>query len=276
MINSDNKMRIDLHNHTTLCNHATGTMEEYVLKAIEKKIDVFGFSEHAPMDFDPKYRMDISQKSFYENEIKNLKEKYSEQIEILLAYEVDFMQNSSLMLDEILNAKVDYLIGSVHFIQEKSKKENDLWGFDNPEFIGKYKEKNIDDIWKDYFEAIEQMAKSNLFDVVGHFDLIKVFKYLPKKDIRLIANKALKAIKKSNMVIEINAAGLRKPIAEAYPSLSLLQICFELDIPITFSSDAHSIEQIGFKYDEVSTLAKEIGYTKCVFFRNKDRHLVTF
>ena len=265
--------RVDLHNHTTLCNHADGSMEEYVKKAIEVGIDVFGFSEHAPMDFDPKYRMKLTEKSLYENEVSRLKKKYEKDIELLLAYEVDFMQNKKLMLDEILNAKVDYLIGSVHFIQEKN---SELWGFDNPEFIGKYKEKNIDEIWIDYFEAIEQLAKSNLFDVVGHFDLIKVFKYLPKKDIKLIARNALNAIKKSNMVLEINAAGLRKPIKESYPSKELLELAFELDIPITFSSDAHSVEQIGFMYEDVKKLAKNIGFTECIFFRNRDKEVVIF
>lgn len=268
-----NRIRVDLHNHTTLCNHAEGTMEEYVKKAIQEGIDIFGFSEHAPMDFDPKYRMNIGEKSFYENEVKNLKEKYKNDIEILLAYEVDFMQDNKLMMDEILNAKVDYLIGSVHFIQEKN---SELWGFDNPEFIGKYKEKNIDEIWVDYFDAIEQLAKSNYFDIVGHFDLIKVFKYLPKKDIRLIAKNALKAIKKSNMVLEINAAGLRKPIKEPYPSKELLEVVYELDIPITFSSDAHSVEQIGFMYDDVTSFAKKIGFTKCTYFRKRDKQVVTF
>ena len=267
------KTRVDLHNHTTLCNHATGSMEEYIQKAIELEIDVFGFSDHAPMPFDPKYRMDISSKESYEEDVLSLKERYKKDIEILLAYEVDFMQNSTLMLDEILNAKVDYLIGSIHFIQEK---DSSLWGFDNPEFIGKYKEKNIDDIWIDYFEAIEQLAKSNLFDIVGHLDLIKVFKYLPNKDIKSLALPALKAIKKANMVLEVNAAGLRKPINQPYPSKELLEVAFELDIPITFSSDAHEPSQIGFKYDEVTNLAKEIGYSKCVFYRNREKELVTF
>lgn len=270
----ETKIRVDLHNHTSLCNHANGTMEEYIQKAIEEKIDVFGFSEHAPMDFDPKYRMDISQKSFYENEVKNLKEKYVNDIEILLAYEVDFMQNRSLIMDEVLNADVDYLIGSVHFIQDKNK--DNLWGFDNPEFIGKYKEKNIDDIWIDYFSAIKQMAKSNLFNVVGHLDLIKVFKYLPKKDIRIIASEALKEIKKSDMVLEINSAGLRKPIAEAYPSKELLSLAYELDIPITFSSDAHSVDHIGYKYSDAVNLAKDVGYSKCTYFRKKDKQIVSF
>lgn len=266
-------MRVDLHNHTTLCNHATGTVEEYIQKAIEIGIDVFGFSDHAPMPFDPKYRMDITQKELYENEVLYMKEKYKNDIQILLAYEVDFMQNSSLMLDEILNAKVDYLIGSIHFIQEK---DSNLWGFDNPEFIGKYKEKNIDDIWIEYFEAIKELAKSNLFDIVGHLDLIKVFKYLPTKDIKSLALPALKAIKKANMTVEINAAGLRKPIEQPYPSRDLLEVAFELDIPITFSSDAHDPSQIGFKYDEVTAIAREIGYKHCALYRNRDRELVTF
>lgn len=266
-------MRVDLHNHTPLCNHANGSMEDFIKRAIEVGIDVFGFSDHAPMPFDPKYRMDISQKNKYEQSIDFLKEKYKDKIEVLKAYEVDFMQNRSLMLDEVLQADVDYLIGSVHFIQEQN---SDLWGFDNPEFIGKYKEKNIDDIWAEYFGAIEELAKSNLFDIVGHLDLIKVFKYLPNKDIKILAKKALQEIKKSNMVIEINAAGFRKPIAQAYPSKDLLEVAYELQIPITFSSDAHEIDQIGFMYEKVTDIAREIGYNQCVIFKNRDRQLVKF
>jgi histidinol-phosphatase (PHP family) len=266
------KIRVDLHNHTSLCNHADGSMEEYVQKAIDIGIDVFGFSDHAPMPFDLKYRMDISKKDFYEKEVLFLKNKYKNEIEILLAYEVDFMENASYMLEEVLNSKVDYLIGSIHFLKNK----NDIWGFDNPEFIGVYKSKNIDAIWQEYFDCIEKMAKSNLFDVVGHLDLIKVFKFMPKKDIKSIAKNALTQIKKSNMVLEINAAGLRKPIAQTYPSKELLEIAYDLDIQITFSSDAHNTSQIGFKYDEVTTLVKQIGYSKCVLFRNRDKKLVTF
>lgn len=269
-------MRVDLHNHTVLCNHAVGTVREYIEKAIEVGIDVYGFTDHAPMDYDPRYRMSIEHKEFYENTILNLKKEYENDIDILLGYEVDFMQKVP-MLDEILNSKVDYLIGSIHFLEPKIKsKDNEPWGFDNPEFIGKYKKQNIDDIWIDYFEVLELLAKSRHFDVVGHLDLIKVFKFLPKKDIKSIALNALKEIKKSNMTIEINSAGLRKPIAEQYPSNELLELAYELDIPITFSSDAHSVEQIGFGYDEVKAIAQKVGYKKCAIFKNRDRQLVTF
>ena len=263
-------MRVDLHNHTTLCNHANGTVEQYVQRAIELGIDHYGFSDHAPMNFDPKYRMDISQKALYEKWVLDAKEKYKNQIKILLAYEVDYLEG--YILDEIINSKVDYLIGSVHFLKNK----NDMWGFDNPEFIGVYESKDIDTIWLEYFDAIKSMAKTQLFDIVGHFDLIKVFRFLPKKDIRILANDALKQIKKTGMVLEINPAGLRKPIGETYPSKQLLELAYEMNIDITFGSDAHEIEQVGFKYDEVVSLAKEIGYTKCITFDNREKIKIDF
>ncbi len=272
-------MRVDLHNHTKLCNHAEGEIEEYIEAAIEKKIDVFGFSDHAPMNFDPKYRMKLSQIPLYEQMVKEAKERYKDKIEILLAYEVDFLPG--LIEDRVLNAKVDYLIGSVHFLpRANSHKEilihQDLWGFDNPEFIGEYKNQDIDKIWQDYFDAIETMAKKRVFDIVGHLDLIKVFNYKPKKDVRVIAKNALKAIKKSDMVLEISSAGLRKPVGEIYPSKELLEMAYEMDIPITFASDAHKPEQVGYKIEEIEKLAKEIGFRKCAVFRNRDRKLINF
>lgn len=257
-------MRVDLHNHTKLCNHAEGEIEEFVEAAIKKDIDIFGFSDHATMDFDQKYRMKLEEMSLYEKMVKDAKERYKDKIEILLGYEVDFLPG--FMKNEVLNAKVDYLIGSVHFLGS--------WGFDNPEFIGEYKNKDIDKIYEEYFDAVEAMAKSNLFNIVGHFDLIKVFNFKPKKDVRLIAKNALKAINKAGMVLEISSAGLRKPVKESYPSRELLEVAYEMDIPITFSSDAHKVSQVGYKLDEIEKMAKEIGYKKCAIFRNKEMEFV--
>jgi len=259
-------MRIDLHNHTTRCNHAEGTIDDYIKRAIELGIDIYGFSEHAPMDFDLEYRLLFNNMDEYVSDVLSAKERYKDKIKILLGYEVDYLKG--YMDSRVINADVDYLIGSVHFLNR--------WGFDNPAFIGEYKNRDIDDIWQEYFDSIEAMAKTGYFNIVGHLDLIKVFNYIPKKDIRLIAYNALKAIKKSKMAIELNSAGLRKPAKEIYPSKKLLQIAYELDIPITFSSDAHKIEDIGFGYKEVTEVAKEIGYTKAVTFEEKQQIMFIF
>jgi len=153
------------------------------------------------MDFDPKYRMNFSQMKDYEKAVLDAKELYKDKVEILLAYEVDYLKGH--MDARVLNTDVDYLIGSVHFIDE--------WGFDNPEFIGHYEHEDIDLIWQKYFDTIEEMANTKLFDIVGHLDLIKVFRFMPKKDINLIAKNALLAIKKADMTLELNVSGFRKP-----------------------------------------------------------------
>ena len=259
-------MRIDLHNHTPLCNHATGIPREYVLEAINQRIDIYGFSDHAPMDFDEKYRMSFEQMAGYEAEILSLKDEFKEQIDIRLGYEVDYLEGH--MDSRVLNANVDYLIGSVHFL--------DKWGFDNPEFIGEYKNRDIDTIWQEYFDAIEAMAKSGEFNIVGHIDLIKVFNFKPKKDIQMIAKNAIKAIKNAQMAVEINTAGLRKPVKEAYPSLEILQMCYENSIDITFGSDAHKVDDIGFAYTQAVELVKSVGYTQCVSFISRERQLHKF
>ena len=259
-------MIVDLHNHTTLCNHAEGTIDEYILQAIASGTKIFGFSEHAPMDFDPKYRLSFEQMSIYKKNILNAKKKYANEIEILFAYEVDFLEGH--MDERVLNADVDYLIGSVHFI--------DKWGFDNPEFIGRYEDENIDDIWQKYFDAIEKMAKSGLFDIVGHLDLIKVFKFMPRKNILDIAKNALMAIKEADMALEINMAGYRKPIKEAYPSKELLEEAFKLGIPITFSSDAHAPKQVSLFASEIIALARSLGYKQCATFKNRQRRMIDF
>jgi histidinol-phosphatase (PHP family) len=218
------------------------------------------------MDFDRAYRLSFEEMDLYHSDVLSAKEKYADRIEILLGYEVDYLPGH--MDERILKADIDYLIGSVHFI--------DKWSFDNPEFIGEWKERSIDEIWQAYFEATEAMAKTGLFDIAGHLDLIKVFKFMPQKDIRLLAQKSLKAIKKQNMVLEINTAGLRKPIVEIYPSRTLLEEAYALDIPITFSSDAHTVDQVGFKYEKAAAIAREVGYTKAVTFRKRDRELIIF
>jgi len=259
-------MIADLHNHTKLCNHASGKMEEYVNEAINKGVKYFGFSDHAPMDFDKKYRMSYDDMLQYETDVKNLKKQYQDKIEILLGYEVDFLPK--YMDKRVLKAKVDYLIGSVHFINE--------WGFDNPEFIGEYKNKDIDKIWEDYFEAISALAKSGHFDIVGHIDLIKVFNFLPKKDVKVIAKSAISEIKKANLVVELNMAGYKKPINELYPSNNILELIAEYDIPITFGSDAHSPKEVCKYEKELKNILSKFNFTKCTVFKNRDRKLINF
>ncbi len=258
--------KIDLHNHTTRCNHAEGTVEAYIERAIDLGIDIYGFSEHAPMDFDEGYRVSFDDMAAYESDIRRARETYADRIDIRLGYEVDWLPGH--MDDRVLNAGVDFLIGSVHFI--------DKWGFDNPEFIGEWHERDVDTVWRDYFEAVTAMVRSGHFDIVGHLDLIKLFGDWPTTDVRALARPALEAIADSGMVLEINTAGLRKPVGELYPARPLLEEAHALKIPVTFGSDAHAPGQVGAGLEEAYALARAVGYTEAVTFQNRQPQMIKF
>lgn len=257
-------MIVDLHNHTPLCNHATGTPIDYAKAAFNQGCKFYGFSDHAPMNFDQKYRMSFKDMDDYKEAIDILKAEFRDKMEILFGYEVDYLPG--FIDDRVLNANVDYLIGSVHFLNG--------WGFDNPEFIGEYKNRDIDQIYIDYFNAIKEMAKFGKFDIVGHIDLIKVFNYKPKTDIRIIAKDALNEIKKSGMTVELNSAGLRKPVCEIYPGDEILEMMSQMGIDITLSSDAHSIEQVGQNMDKIIKKAKDFGYNEVAIYKNREKIMV--
>lgn len=259
-------MRVDIHNHTTYCNHATGSIQEYVCRARELGINIFGFSCHAPMDFDSKYRMEFATLPQYIREIRMIQESCSD-MEILCALEVDYILGREDLLSQIvLESPLDYLIGSVHFL--------DTWGFDNPEFVGEWSKRGVRQTWNHYLDSIESMLKTGYFQIIGHLDLPKIFGSVMPSNLLLKLHDILELARDKDMVLEVNAAGLRKPIREQYPSAEILKIAKELGLDITLSSDAHSVSQIGFGYLECLQLIKCLGFRNLAIFRNKTKVLV--
>jgi histidinol-phosphatase (PHP family) len=110
-----------------------------------------------------------------------------------------------------------------------------------------------------------------MFDIVGHLDLIKVFNFRPNEDIKILAKEAIEAIADNNLVVEINTAGIRKAVNEPYPSITLLEMIKEKNIDITFGSDAHNKNQVGFYLKECYNTAKFLGYKKVVYFENREK-----
>ena len=51
--------RADLHTHTALCKHASGTPEEYLAAAQKARLAYWGVSDHfpAPAGYDAEFRM---------------------------------------------------------------------------------------------------------------------------------------------------------------------------------------------------------------------------
>lgn len=85
-----------------------------------------------------------------------------------------------------------------------------------------------------YCERLRQAAASGLFEILGHVDLPKKFRFLPRGELGELFKPVFDAAAASRTAIELNTAGLREDCAEIYPSLPLLKLARARGVPITF------------------------------------------
>jgi histidinol-phosphatase (PHP family) len=183
-----------------------------------------------------------------------------------LGIECDFVAGAEDRTASLLERHdFDYVVGSVHFISGGmvDHEDYDVWqGHGDP-----------DAVWARYFETVAESARSGLFDVIAHPDLVKVWgrgRPRPERDPRFFYEPAVEAIAAAGTAVEISTAGLRKPVGEIYPDPAFAAMCAEAGIPFALSSDAHLPEQVGFGYDRALEMLEALGVERiCVFERRR-------
>lgn len=254
----------DYHTHTPLCGHAVGLPSQYVEHAIKMGLKEIGFSDHAPLlsHCDSKITMNREQLPLYYEMIEDARMRYAKKIKVKIGIEADFLPGFEEKTKELLKSyHFDYILGSVHFMGR--------WGFDDPAERGKWTAKDVNRVYRDYFDLLRRSAKSKLFDVMAHVDLVKKFNNRPTEDMTGEVQKTAKAFKDSGMVVEINTSGLRKPCKEMYPSLQHLKIYCQEGVALTFGSDAHLPGHVGKDFDKGVILARQAGYKEYVVFKRR-------
>ena len=274
----------DYHTHSELCHHAVGTIEDYINKAIELKLYTIGICDHFPYEFLKnieripyiEYAITVDEIDYYLSTGENLREKYKNQINLRIGFEIDFFEHQEVALNNHLNkvkSRLDYILGSVHILDFQDDKG--AWGFDDSRFRKDYDYYGADKVYTQYFKTLRKMLNSEQFDldILGHFDLPKKFNDVPG-DKELIFNevmKTLELIKKKGKVIEINTGGLRKDVKEQYPSEEIITHMLDLDIQILLGSDAHKPNQVAWEFHKIIKLLKRIGYNQLVHFEKRNK-----
>jgi histidinol-phosphatase (PHP family) len=265
---------VDYHTHTALCNHATGEMAEYVEAAIEKGLAELGISCHNPMPdgYDPRHRMTMHKfLSVYKPSVLKLREDYADRIVIRFGIEADYFPGTEQFVEEFLRThEFDYVIGSVHLLG--------TWGKEEPYVVQDFDPESADERYIAYYKAIESMARSGLYDIAAHFDLVKKNGYQASLagDVHEARDSALRAIKENGMSMEINSSGLRKRVGEIYPAENILIRAQELGIPLTTGSDAHTPEDVAADFDKVYTLIAKYGGGKVNQYNKRVRNEMTY
>ncbi len=173
---------------------------------------------------------------------------------IAVGLEMDYVPaNRTGIRDYLRRYPWDFVLGSIHFIDE--------FGLDVSEMKDQYQTRDPEQIWSTYYQYSIEAASSGLFQAITHPDLPKIYGFSKPSDdfLQPWYRRFVEALADNQVALEINTAGLRRPVKEIYPHPRLLQEAAKAHLRITLASDAHEPENVGLFFAEAQQLAKECG-----------------
>lgn len=255
------KNKQNLHIHSTYAD-GKDTPEEMIVEAIQRGFDSIGFSEHSYMSFSSyPYQMTVEEMENYKTEIRTLKTKYKDVLDIFCGLEFE-------MFSDVPTDGFDYLIGSVHYLDF----EGVILGFDrgleetlayvNINFGGdglRFAQK--------YFETVARLPEKGSFDILGHFDLITKnnekgkFIDVSSKEYLHAGFEAIHALRGKIPFFEVNTGAISRGYRTSpYPQMEFLREFKRLGFGVVITSDCHDKNYIDCSYDEAKGMITDAGF----------------
>jgi len=245
--------------------------ERYREAASERGIAELGVSEHVHRF---RQALEVWEHPFWRRWALDDLDAYAgfvrEETDLRLGLEADFVPGREDRIANLLDGRDwDYVIGSVHFVGDYAvdlDDEFDIWRH----------AVSAEQVWQRYFATLAEAARSGLFDVMAHPDLVRVWgsgRPVPDGDLRRYYEPAVEAFAETGVAVEVSTAGLRKPLGEIYPSRGFLDMVVDAGCPIALSSDAHRPEDLGHAYDRALELLSDAGVAEICVFERRERRL---
>ena len=239
-------MKTNYHTHNYRCNHAIGTIEDYVEEAIKEGYDEIGISDHLPhpgKNIDNKSRMSYEELEVYFKEIDEAKEKYRDNISIKKAIECEYFEDYHWLYSEFKEKyKVDYLLLGVHFFPYKGE-----WLY-----VGGVK--LTPEILESYTDYVIKSMESGYFAYIAHPDLFGIsYRNWDEHSIKA-SRRILEAAERLNMPIEININGFKRGKVKYnlgeryfYPMEDFWDLSKEYNVKRILGVDAHDPEDLRYR-----------------------------
>lgn len=248
-------MKTNYHTHHYLCGHAKGNVEDYVLEAIKHGFTEIGISDHGPINAIAFPRMSIDEfNNVYLKELEEAILKYSENIKIYKALEIEFIEDDIDYYKELLKS-VDYLILGCHYYMGlRDITSYSVYGLNSHEKL------------ECYTKLIEKALDTKLFKIIAHPDLfIHGYGQLDEFAVRCV-KRILDAVIRNDVLIEFNAGGIRgnKRFDEsgnpkyAVPNNEFWKVVETTNAKVIINSDCHTPEELN---DEAFQKAHQLART---------------
>lgn len=220
------------HNHNYLCQHASGTVIDYVTEAKEKGLLKFGISDHGPSNV---YHERMNLEAFYNEYLPQFENVDNLGIKVYKGLEMEYNKDDLENMKK-LRKEVDYMILGQHYVYRDNR------------YKMVHKE-DVDDIdVKIYKDTIIEALNTGLFQILAHPEI--VFYRMEK-----ISNFALKCLeeivvtaKNLGVYLEVNANGMRRSgigkLKYRYPRQEYLDLLKKHNAKCIVSDDAHTPSHI--------------------------------
>ena len=251
-------------------DHTVEAVERFVEKARERGVDEIGFTEHV---YYFRQTRDLWTMPYQVDRCVHDLERYCDAVieakrkgfPVKLGLEVDYVPGRERETHDLLEPYPwDYLLGSVHEVEGHP--------IDADPELGLWKHFPVEEVWRRYFIGLRGAARSGLFDVLSHPDLVKIFGRRPSADAVLLHHEetadAIEAA--GDVAVEVSTAGLRKPVGELYPDADFLAACRAREVPVTTASDAHVPDDVGFGFERALELVRGAGYESVTVFDRRE------
>jgi histidinol-phosphatase (PHP family) len=246
-------------------------VERYREVASERGIAELGVSEHIHRF---RQALEVWQHPFWRENASDDLDDYCrfvrEETDLRLGIEADFIPGVEDRTANLLEARdFDYVVGSVHFLRDEAVDHEgyDVWADPG---------RSAEQIWRRYFQTLGEAARSGLFDILAHPDLVKVWgpdRPRPEGDLRAYYELAIDGIAESGIAVEVSTAGLRKRAREIYPAPAFLEMCVQAGAPVALSSDAHRPRDVGADYEQALELLGDLEVRELCVFERRERRL---
>ena len=264
-----NFLPVDQHTHTFLCKHAEGKVQDYVDQAVAKGLAGMACTDHVPFadNYDAKHRMTVPEFAQYRAMCEAVRVPAG--YPFMVGVEADYFTDGISGLRDWLKGKdLDVVLGSVHALDTAFTQDvidKNFW-----------RRADVSGAWRRYFELMGELVRSRVFDVVAHFDVPKRGgPRLKERELRELVLPILDQMAALDVGLEMNTSGWRHGgVDEPYPGPEVLAWAAERGVTLSFGSDAHRPEQVGWNFAGALKLARETGFKEYAVFRKREKTLL--
>lgn len=251
----------DGHIHIERGEYTLEWIDEFVNRAAATGLDEirllehnFRFAEFAPMygsvcensDFAARWFARVSGKADYGDYLALIEKVRSRNYPVKIKFGLEicyFREHEELTAKLTRGRGFDFLLGSVHFVGD--------FAFDHA--AEHWEGRDVDGIYRRYFEDSVSLAKSGMFDGIGHPDTIKLFGHKPSFTLGEHYERLAAALAESGMYADQNSGAERRcpDTAELGMDGELICALKKHGVPMITSSDAHCPGDVGYKIREL-------------------------